>query len=321
MNVVTERILDYSLDLAQNAEADAVLLYADVLAESESLQDFLDASGEVAVVLASRAGAEAYEALAAEVIKVPDVKLTRMGQLKIAILLGLSRGAFSYGDRLICMTGIAATGLLDTLLFTEIGEEFEMYASSGASEISEELRPEVLETVLDIAVSLGTEGREGKPVGTTFVVGDSDAVLQHCQSMVLNPFRGYPPEERDIQDEEVQETLKEFSTIDGAFVVRGDGVVEAAGMFLKTSARSVEIPRGLGARHRSAAAITAMTRAVSVTVSESSGDVTVFRNGRVVTEIEKPHPIGGQTGPRRRFFGEGRSAVDFASESRMEEQG
>jgi DNA integrity scanning protein DisA with diadenylate cyclase activity len=47
---------------------------------------------------------------------------------------------------------------------------------------------------------------------------------------------------------------------------------------------------GLGARHASAAAITAATPAVAVVVSESSGDVTVFHRGQAILELEKPEP-------------------------------
>ncbi|MCA9244705.1 MAG: diadenylate cyclase, partial [Phycisphaerales bacterium] len=50
-------------------------------------------------------------------------------------------------------------------------------------------------------------------------------------------------------------------------------------------------PRGLGARHQAAAAITSVTEAIAITISHSTGSVTVFRNGRIVTEIEKPRRL------------------------------
>jgi len=46
--------------------------------------------------------------------------------------------------------------------------------------------------------------------------------------------------------------------------------------------------RGLGARHQAAAAITAVTNSVAVRVSQSTGTVTIFRRGAIVTEIEEP---------------------------------
>jgi len=70
--------------------------------------------------------------------------------------------------------------------------------------------------------------------------------------------------------------------------VRGDGVVESCGVLLKTAGQEVfELPRGLGARHHAAAGITAVTRATAVTVSESTGNVMVFRGGKAILEVEK----------------------------------
>jgi len=310
MNAVTRRFLDYAIDMAGAAAVDAIMVYADVFGEDGSLQDFVKSAGDVRTVLVARGGEGVREAAGAEVINVPDVRLTRLGQIKVAVILGLSRGIFHRGDRLLCLTGMAMTGEIDGLVLMDVGTEFELFASGDAGDVGAGVNPEVIERVVDIAVALGSEGREGKPVGATFVLGDTDHVLENCEPLVLNPFQGYPPEQRNILDAEVAETVKEFSTIDGAFIIRSDGVVEAAGMFLRTEARNVQIPRGLGARHKSAAAITAITGATAVTVSESSGNVTIYKDGKIVVEIEKPRPIGGPQG-RMAVSGPGRAALDY----------
>ena len=82
-------------------------------------------------------------------------------------------------------------------------------------------RPAVFERLLTLASELGLEGREGRPVGTLFVVGDSDRVLAQSHQLVINPFHGYPEAERNILDPRLEETIKEFSAIDGAFVDPG----------------------------------------------------------------------------------------------------
>jgi DNA integrity scanning protein DisA with diadenylate cyclase activity len=110
---------------------------------------------------------------------------------------------------------------------------------------------------------------------------------------ILNPFQGYPEEQRNILDPSLEETIKEMSTLDGAFIIRGNGVIESCGTFLKTASQEAfELPRGLGARHHAAAAITAITDSVSVVVSESTGTVTVFQGGGIVLDIEKPRSVG-----------------------------
>ena len=114
--------------------------------------------------------------------------------------------------------------------------------------------------MLTLAGELGVEGREGRPVGTLFVIGDSDRVLAQSHQLVINPFHGYPEGERNILDPRLEETIKEFSAIDGAFIVRGDGVILAAGRYLAPRGKlDPPLPHGLGTRHEAAASITAMT--------------------------------------------------------------
>jgi DNA integrity scanning protein DisA with diadenylate cyclase activity len=104
--------------------------------------------------------------------------------------------------------------------------------------------------------------------------------------MVMNPFRGYAEKERNILDPTLKETIKEFAAIDGAFVVRGDGVVVSAGTYLKVS-RDVSLPGGYGSRHRIACAITDAVSCVAVALSQSTGEVTVFRRGAVVVSLTR----------------------------------
>ena len=69
-------------------------------------------------------------------------------------------------------------------------------------------------------------------------------------------------------DPALEETLKEYAALDGAFIVRGDGVVLTAGSHLMPSpAAPTHLPGGLGTRHGAAAGISATTGAVAVCVS------------------------------------------------------
>ena len=151
-----------------------------------------------------------------------------------------------------------------------------------------DVTPAVFERTLTLATQLAGEGREGRPVGTIFVVGDSDRVLEQSRSLVLNPLHGYPESDRNILDPAIEETIKEFSAIDGAFIVRGSGAVVAAGIQLLPTASSPQLPKGLGTRHAAAGAITASTEAVAVVVSQSTGTISVFKSGQIVTAIHKP---------------------------------
>ncbi len=150
---------------------------------------------------------------------------------------------------------------------------------------SERVNLNILKSVLMIAMDLGAYGREGKPVGTAFIIGDMEEVMKRSHQLVLNPFFGHPKEELNIRDPAKWETVKEFAQLDGIFVMDSHGYIHAAGRYLDVDAREVEMVKGLGGRHASAAAITRDTEAIAVTTSESDGMVRVYRDGIQIIEI------------------------------------
>lgn len=140
----------------------------------------------------------------------------------------------------------------------------------------------VFQEVLELAIELSFEGREGKPVGTIFVIGDTRNVMKHSHQMVPNPFKGY---KINIFDKGSKEIIKEFAFLDGAFVISKSGRVLCAGRYLDIDFKrvSVNIPSGLGSRHLAAAGISKVTKAIAITVSES-GIVRVFKDGKIIFE-------------------------------------
>src|SRR5262249_23341699 len=153
----------------------------------------------------------------------------------------------------VCVAGADRSGALDTVLVFNVGTLPELFSLADAAAFAGDVLPEVFERVLALATQLAAEGREGRPVGTLFVVGDSERVLGQCRSLVLNPFQGHPESQRNILDPGLDETVKEFSALDGAFVVRDDGVVLSAGTQLVPSVPHARLPGGLGTRHAAAA--------------------------------------------------------------------
>lgn len=289
----THCLLTHADQLAEEINASAVFVYGDALPGEEWECPEGLAARLLLIVRDDQAKEAAAEKGYRGVLKAPSQQLTRMGQVKVAVLLALARGLLKPGDRIVCLTGIAKSGGLDMLLVTEVGREFEMFLAPSAGEaIAPYLHPEVLSRIIAIAVALGSEGREGKPVGALFVLGDTERVVPLTHQMILNPFYGYKEEERNILDPALEETVKELATVDGAFIIRGDGVIQSSGTYLKTSAFPEEgLPSGLGARHQAAAGISFVTECIAVTVSQSTGTVTVFRNGKIVTALEKPPTV------------------------------
>ena len=160
--------------------------------------------------------------------------------------------------------------------------EFDISGLLNGTGVSEQ----VFESVIKIAMEISSEGREGRAIGTAFILGDTVTVMAKSKQLILNPFQGYKKEERNITDPEIRDNIKEFAQLDGVFVISGDGAVEAAGRYITMDTGLVKIPRGLGTRHSSVAAMTSATKSIGVVVSQSGGVIRIFRDGKIAATIK-----------------------------------
>jgi diadenylate cyclase len=143
--------------------------------------------------------------------------------------------------------------------------------------------PTVIRDVLEVAIELGKKGQKGKPVGALFVVGDAGKVMNKSRPLSYNPFE---KSHVHVGDPIVNVMLKEFSRLDGAFVISDSGKIVSSYRYLEPSAEGVDIPKGLGARHMAAGAITRDTNAVGIVLSESDGLVRAFKAGELILELD-----------------------------------
>lgn len=223
----------------------------------------------------------------AETIQVRSFSKARLAQLRSAMLVGLTHGIISFNDRVCCIGGITSSNQFDTLVVVDVEREFQTLLTGHAELLPPDVRPEVLERVIAVATELAVEGREGRPVGCLFVVGDTAKVEKLVKPLVLNPFYGYKEEDRNILNPFMDETIKEFSLLDGAFIIRGDGVVLSAGSLLQATDSEHTLPSGLGSRHAAAAAISVASDCISIVVSSSTGQVNLFRRGVMLPLTER----------------------------------
>ena len=153
--------------------------------------------------------------------------------------------------------------------------------SAGCSEE----RRRTLEEVIQLAVELAREGREGRKIGTLFVIGDVESVLDQSRPLLLDPLYGHPDDLLRIERPEFRETIKEFAQLDGAFVLTDDGTFVSAGRFIDVDVSNPDnfLP-GLGTRHAAAASVSRTTKSIAVAVSQSSV-VRVFASGKLKAEI------------------------------------
>lgn len=175
---------------------------------------------------------------------------------------------------------------VDSLTIIHLGEHLERLSARDLRQLDTQVPLETLRAVVDLATEIGREGREGKPVGTMFVVGDTTKVMKMSRPLNFNPFRGYGRKERDIRDRKVREQIKDIAQLEGAIVIRRDGIAVAACAYITAPAEGITLSKGLGTRHWAAAAITKQTKAIAVAVSQSSGSVRIFQSGAVMLQIE-----------------------------------
>jgi DNA integrity scanning protein DisA with diadenylate cyclase activity len=208
-------------------------------------------------------------------------------RLTQALLEAVAEDLLPAGATVVAVYSGFEPTVIDSLSIIRLGEHLGQLTVRDLRQLKTRIPLETLKTIVDLAVDIGREGREGKPVGTLFVVGDHRRVLSFCRPMGFDPLRGYSRGERNLADAKVREGLKEIAQLDGAFVVSSDGtVVAGAQQIVAPRSSDLSLPKGFGSRHWAAADISRATAAVAITVSESNGTVRLFQNGEIMLRIE-----------------------------------
>ncbi|MDR0304786.1 MAG: diadenylate cyclase [Chitinispirillales bacterium] len=288
-----EPILSSASALAREINAKAILIFADVKQDMEFLKNIR--TRKQIIIVTGNKSRFADKITDYDLVQAPVSKVGGIGQVKIGILLALSRNLISREDVVVCVAGTFGKDVFNLISVVDIDKEFDFFFTHTRSLTPPDVKPEVLERVLGIATEIGVDGREGKSVGTIFVLGDTENVNSYIKQLIINPFKGYKKSERNVLDPAIEETIKEFSAIDGAFIISGDGIVVSAGSYLNPSFPNIgmipELLSGLGTRHAAGAGITVCTNAIAIVISESNGQVTVFKNGSVVLTLSKQNGL------------------------------
>lgn len=282
-------IIRSALHLAEETESQNIFLF---LNTSQSCIWFLKSefTGSPNIVLVVPRDLKIRDAL----FKSQNVKIirswsgnqTRFSRIKYAFLYGVMERIIESDSRVVCVLGPWGKSHLDTIIIHDLSLSWAEEFPFDPKSIMHNAAFTTVLAIVDIALDIGAMGREGKPVGTTFIIGDTEHVIRRSHQAVFNPFKGYPQKERLITRSEVVESVKEIAKLDGAFIISESGTVMAAGRHLDARSILTKELRGLGSRHRAAAGITRTTDAVAVVVSESTGRVTVFEKGRIISTLE-----------------------------------
>lgn len=276
--------VEAAANLASDTEADAILVLLERSVDWKKLKK--KTSGVLAVATNSE---ETYESataakLNAVLLEMPEASV--QNQLTQAVLAGVAADIIRPGSTVVSIYSSFDAEAIDTVSVLKLTERLGRLTARDLRKLETKVPLETLKIVVDLAVEIGREGREGKPIGTMFVVGDHRKVLLESRPGGFDVVKGYPRKERTLFDIKVREGIKEIAQIDGMFVVSADGTVEGSGRIVDTTPVELTMTKGLGSRHFAGAAISKNTKAIAVVISQTSGTVRIFQNGEVVLRIE-----------------------------------
>ena len=274
-----------ALSLAGKGEVDHFLYISDVPISPDDLRR-QHARRKLVYAVTSERLAQELLAQKQRALVIPAYDYSRTERVKVALVSALSQGAFAEGNLVLCMTGKLGRAP-DTLMQMRIGGSLDDRLAIEGVKLGEEFNSQVVDALIQLALQIGQEGFEGHPIGTILTIGDHTSVMEKSRQMTINPFQGISEAERNVLDPKIREAIKNFSVLDGSFVIREDGVVLAAGRYLSASDETVKIPLGLGARHAAAASITSTTKSIALVVSQTSGAVRLFKGGNIVLELHQ----------------------------------
>lgn len=241
-------------------------------------------------IIAATATPETYDSLTEAglvTIRLPLHAIDKHRQIRHVLSVALKSNNVSAGELVVCAVGQDVyPGEANLVVVIEVEQDLEELIITDLVKLTDGIRPKALDYAVAIACKIGRAARRGKRIGAIFMLGDSLKVLEGSRQLIPNPFKGHEQANRTLMNVEIHDAIVELSKLDGAFVVRGDGYIQTAGVFLAAFKVDVELPSGLGARHAAAAAATARTAATGVVVSATDGNVRVFSAGRMVLRMD-----------------------------------
>jgi len=290
-------LLQAARDLVKSLPADAVLLLTETSIDWDEVSRML-AGCKLFVAAENPALTKSLRDNPDwNVIDLDPEPLPTQERMNAALLKAVTQETLQPGAHVVALyNGIAtledSPEPVDSLSVIHLGEHLERMTAQDLRVLGDAAPIDVLRAVVDLATEIGREGREGLPVGTILVVGDTRKVLGMSHFQNFNPFRGYSRAERDVRKRDVREQIKEIAKLDGAILIGRDGIAEAACLHLGARGDGVNMRKGFGSRHMAAAGISKQTSAIAFAVSQSSGSVRVFQDGEEVLHIEplaRPH--------------------------------
>src|SRR5215472_10050289 len=168
--------------LVHTLPADAVLLLTETDLNWEAVLEHLDGCR---LLVAAEDGGLTERLKNHPLLTVLDIDAgptPRQERMSLALLEAVRSDKLRQGADVVALyngidTGEDQSEPIDTLSIIHLGEHLERLSAQDLRKLDTHVPLETLRAVVDLATEIGREGREGKPVGTLFVVGDTRKVM------------------------------------------------------------------------------------------------------------------------------------------------
>jgi diadenylate cyclase len=279
-------VIEGAANLGKTNEVEAILVMLDQVLDWKRIKKITSQIDALVIATTDEEVRESATAADINVVWLERPESTVHNLLTQALITSVADDFIPAGCAVVTVYRWFDNDNIDSISILKLTERLARLSASDLKKLETTVPLETLKTVVDLAVEIGREGREGTPIGTMFVVGDHRNVLRESRPSGFDIIKGYSRRERSLLDPRIHENVKELAQLDGAFVVAADGTIEGCCRIIDTRPVDVTMTRGLGTRHFAAAAISKNTEAIAVVVSQSGGTVRLYQNGEVVLRIE-----------------------------------
>jgi hypothetical protein len=151
MKSINKTMIEHAIKIAYAVKADSLLVCVDIIRDITTIAE--EMKKPIGVIIVTREDEELSEDIKkfAKKLDVPNVNLTRMGKIKIAVAKGIVLGFFKKGDKIVCLSGVPKFGYADSIIVIDVGKEFEILTSDFITDVLENVQPEVFNAVLNLA--------------------------------------------------------------------------------------------------------------------------------------------------------------------------
>ncbi|MCX7010058.1 MAG: hypothetical protein NTY53_22940 [Kiritimatiellaeota bacterium] len=180
-----KNLLAVARHMTEAAEAEAILLLLEGPTEWSRLKGLAGKGKIVVAANTSEDLAGAKEAgLTTVRLDMPDSPIYE--RLTQSVLEAVADDLLTPGSSVVVLYSGFDADTIDSLSVINLDEHLNRLTGRDLRQLETRVPLDTLKIVVDLAVEIGRDGREGKPVGTLFVVGDSRKVLFTCCFALLD---------------------------------------------------------------------------------------------------------------------------------------